>query len=180
MSEIFDPLQRKAIPDARKSQGAPIRIAILAPLLAALLVACAPRIQQQGNVPDAEQVVLIQPGIDDKNRVAELLGSPSTTSTFDADTWYYISRRTSQDAFWEPEVLDQSVLAIAFDTNGLVEDMKIYDQDDGRLVAMVDRTTPVYGNELTLFQQLLGNLGRFNTPKKTRNPGDTSNPGGGY
>ena len=40
--------------------------------------------------------------------------------------------------------------------------MRVYGQEDGRTIAYVDRTTPTEGNELTLIQQLLGNLGRFN------------------
>jgi hypothetical protein len=37
-------------------------------------------------------------------------------------------------------------------------------------VAMVDRVTPTHGNDLTLMQQVLGNLGRFNNPNKKSTP----------
>jgi outer membrane protein assembly factor BamE (lipoprotein component of BamABCDE complex) len=130
--------------------------------IALAVVACTPRIDQRGNKPDEEQVVLINPGVDDKNRVAELIGTPSAISTFDDRTWYYISKRTETTAFFEPDVTDQEVLAINFDENGIVQDMRVYGQEDGRTIAYVDRTTPTEGNELTLIQQLLGNLGRFN------------------
>src|SRR6201999_1104695 len=60
----------------------------------ALLCACSPIIAQEGNVPDPDQVVQINPGVDDKNRVTQVLGSPSTVSSFQDRTWYYISRRT--------------------------------------------------------------------------------------
>ena len=124
--------------------------------------ACTPRIDQRGNRPDEEQVVLINPGVDDKNRVAELIGTPSTISTFDDRTWYYISKRTETTAFFDPELVDQEVLAISFDEGGIVENMRVYGPEDGRTIAYVDRTTPTEGNELTFIQQLLGNLGRFN------------------
>ena len=130
--------------------------------LAVTAAACAPRIDQRGNKPDEEQVVQINPGVDDKNRVAELIGTPSAISTFDDRTWYYISKRTETTAFFEPEVTDQEVLAINFDADGIVQNMRVYGQEDGRTIAYVDRTTPTEGNELTLIQQLLGNLGRFN------------------
>jgi outer membrane protein assembly factor BamE (lipoprotein component of BamABCDE complex) len=128
--------------------------------LALSVAACAPRIDQRGNKPDEDQVVQINPGVDDKNRVAELIGTPSTISTFDDRTWYYISKRTETTAFFDPEVKDQEVLAINFDEGGIVESMKIYG----------DRTTPTEGNELTIIQQLLGNLGRFN-PEGDSRPG---------
>jgi hypothetical protein len=41
--------------------------------------------------------------------------------------------------------------------------MYIYGVEDGRIVEPVERTTPTYGQELTVMQQLLGNFGRFNT-----------------
>lgn len=152
----------------RYSRPGSLRASLLAGYLgvAALLGACEPKILQHGNVPDEDAVVQIQPGLDDKNRVAQLLGSPSTTTTFDDDIWYYISRKTTQTAFFDPDVIDQGVLAISFDSSGIVQDLKIYDQRDGRLVAMVDRETPTHGNELTLMQQLLGNIGRFNPEDK--------------
>lgn len=149
--------------------------------LGVLLAGCQAKILQHGNVPDEDQVVQIQPGQDDKNRVEQLLGSPSTTGNFGDDVWYYVSKRTSQTAFFEPDVVDQGVLAIAFDNQGIVQDLKVYDQSDGRLVAMVDRETPTHGNELTIIQQMLGNLGRFNPEgegPKTGPTGTTGAPGG--
>src|SRR5262245_41206136 len=109
---------------------------------AVTLTACAPRIDQRGNKPDEDQVVQINPGVDDKNRVAELIGTPSTISTFNDKTWYYISKRTETTAFFDPEVTDQEVLAIQFDDNGVVQNMKVYGQENGRQIAYVDRTTP--------------------------------------
>ncbi len=147
--------------------------------LGVLLGACSPKIIQHGNVPDEDQVVQIQPGQDDKNRVEQLLGSPSTTGTFGDNVWYYVSKRTSQTAFFEPDITDQGVLAISFDEQGIVEDMKVYDKGDGRLVAMVDRETPTHGNELTIIQQMLGNLGRFSPDQngpKTTTGGTTGRP----
>jgi len=134
------------------------------------LAACSPTIQQEGNVPDADQVVQINPGVDDKNRVTQLLGSPSSVSAFQDRTWYYISRRTETTAFFNPQVVEQEVLAVTFDAQNIVQDMKVYGLEKGRTVAMVDRVTPTYGNDLTLVQQVLGNLGRFNNPNKKSTP----------
>jgi outer membrane protein assembly factor BamE (lipoprotein component of BamABCDE complex) len=147
-----------------------ITLAALSGLALTVLGACSPIIQQEGNVPDPDQVVQINPGVDDKNRVTQLLGSPSTISSFQDRTWYYISRRTEQTAFLDPKVVDQEVLAITFTDQNIVEDMKVYGLENGRMVAMNDQVTPTYGNNLTLVQQLLGNLGRFNNPNKKGSP----------
>ena len=135
-----------------------------------VLGACSPIISQEGNVPDPDEVVQINPGVDDKNRVTQVLGSPSTVSAFQDHTWYYISRRTEQTAFLDPKVVDQEVLAISFNDQNIVEDMKIYGLENGRMVDMNEKVTPTYGNDLSLLQQLLGNLGRFNNPNKKSSP----------
>jgi outer membrane protein assembly factor BamE (lipoprotein component of BamABCDE complex) len=145
-------------------------LAALTGLGLVFLGACSPIIQQEGNVPDPDQVVQINPGVDDKNRVTQLLGSPSTISAFQDRTWYYISRRTEQTAFLDPSVVDQEVLAISFNDQNVVDDMKIYGLENGRMVDMNAKVTPTYGNDLTLMQQLLGNLGRFNNPNKKKTP----------
>lgn len=127
------------------------------------LNACAPTIDTRGNLPDPEAVLEVQPGVHDRNQVASILGSPSAVATFEDDTWYYISRRTEQIAFLEPEVIDQQVLVVKFGSDGLVDEMKLYGFEDGRVVDPVDRTTPTAGRELTILQQLFGNIGRFNS-----------------
>ena len=137
---------------------------------AALATGCSPAINQHGNVPDSDQVVQINPGVDDKTRVSQLLGSPSTTSPFGGATWYYVSKKTQAIAFLSPKVLDQEVLAVSFDEQDIVKDLKLYGLEDGRLVQMVDRVTPTQGNSLTILQQLLGNLGRFNSANKKSTP----------
>ena len=148
-----------------------ITLAAVLGLGLAALGACSPIIQQEGNVPDPDQVVQINPGVDDKTRVTQLLGSPSTISAFQDRTWYYISRRTEQTAFLDPKVVEQEVLAISFNDNNIVDDMRIYGLENGRMIDMNTKVTPTFGNDLTLVQQLLGNLGRFNNPDKKGKPG---------
>jgi outer membrane protein assembly factor BamE (lipoprotein component of BamABCDE complex) len=148
-------------------------------LAAAALAACAGRLDVRGNLPDPENVLSVHPGESTRDQVAQLLGSPSVVGTFDDQTWYYVSRRTETFAFFEPDVIDQEVLVVKFDNAGVVSDMKLYGVEDGRVVDPVERTTPNLGQELTFIQQLLGNLGRFNTDDaglKT-GPGSRTNPG---
>ncbi len=67
-------------------------------------------------------------------------------------------------------MIRKEVLAISFNDNNIVDDMKIYGLENGRMVDMNQNLTPTYGNDLTLMQQLLGNLGRFNNPNKKSSP----------
>src|SRR5690554_4585261 len=136
--------------------------------LAAGLSACQPRIDIRGNLPDPELVAKLQPGIHDRDQVARLLGTPSTVGTFDDRTWYYISKRTKSVAFFRPELVDQQVLAVEFDSAGVLKEVKLYGKDDGREVELVERETPTHGRDISVLQQFLGNLGRFNRVENER------------
>ncbi|MEX1206332.1 MAG: outer membrane protein assembly factor BamE [Dongiaceae bacterium] len=131
-----------------------------------VLAGCQPRIDARGNLPDPDTVGQIQPGVQSRAQVADLLGSPSVASTFDDKTWYYISGRTETYAFFEPKVVDQQVLVVEFDDAGMVSGIERYDYEDGRVIDPVSRETPTSGQELTFLQQLFGNLGRFNKQDK--------------
>ena len=132
------------------------------------LAACDRSVRVRGNMPDPEVIAEIQPGVDDRNGVVDKLGSPSTVSTFIDNKWYYIGQKTEQFAFLDPDVLERSVLVVSFDQRGMVDDTLLYTLEDGQIVAPVDRITPTEGKELTILQQLFGNIGRFPTDVGTR------------
>ncbi len=130
--------------------------------LALTLAACSPAIHSRGHVPDAEALANLQPGQSNRTDVSEALGTPSAKGTFDDETWYYISERTETVAFLNPKVVEREIVAITFDQSDRVADIFTYTEADGKPVRLVSRVTPTAGNELTLIQQLFGNLGRFN------------------
>ena len=125
------------------------------------LVACAPTQNVRGYFIDDVRISEIKPGVDDKGSILNALGSPSNVSTFGIDTWYYISRKTERLAFFEKKILDQRVVAVKFDDSGIVSEINRYEAEDGRAFAFNERVTPTRGKQLSLVQQLFGNLGRF-------------------
>ncbi len=144
------------------SRGWPrLRISLLAGSLALGLSACAEDIRVRGNIPDTEVVSKISPGVHSRIDIESLLGSPSTISTFQDSKWYYIGHKSTQFAFFEPEVLERKVLVVSFDKSGIVETTRTYELADGKIIDPVDRITPTEGREYTFMQQLIGNLGRF-------------------
>ena len=131
-------------------------------LLALSLAACAPRIDTRGNLPDEEMLAEVIPGEMEKEEVAELLGAPSTITMFTGEYWYYISEKTESLAFFEPEVTERKVVIVKFDKKGIVETIEKLDVTHGERIVPVARTTPTAGNEFTVFEQLFGNVGKFN------------------
>jgi len=146
------------------------RIAALG-IIGAALAGCSPIVNTRGNLAEADRLAEIRPGITTREDVASLLGSPSSTGTFDRNTWFYIGQRTEQTAFFTPDVVERKVVQIRFDDAGLVQEVRQLDQDDGQEVAIVDRKTPTAGRELGIIEQILGNVGRFNSNRSgTRAP----------
>ena len=131
-------------------------------MMCVALMACVPRLDTRGNLPDPDQLTKIKPGQHTRIQVTEILGSPSNISTFDQETWYYISQRTETTAFFEPDVITRQVIILRFDKGGTLADVRTIGLEEGRMVLPVERETPTSGNEMTILEQLLGNLGKFN------------------
>lgn len=130
-----------------------MRIPALA-LSALLLLGCTPVINQRGYLPDPTGEAAIKVGIDTKTTVQKRLGDPSTQATFDSTAWYYVSSVEKQVAFFNPTVESRSILAIHFDKDGKVTDIKHYSLNDGHVVSFETRQTPARGKEMTFLQQL--------------------------
>ncbi len=147
-------------PNSRPTQT---RALIPALLIAGLAVAaCEPIRQTHGYVPAEAYVKRIKVGEDGRADIISKIGRPSTTGTFEADEeWYYISRSTETRAFFAPKAVNQNVMVLSFNADGVVTDLNRYSLEDGQVIDLVTRTTPTRGKRLTFLQQLLGNLGKF-------------------
>ena len=161
-------------PPCRRRARIPLAALVVA--LAATAAACAPTVGVHGNRLDEEALARIQPGQTTQQEVLQLLGSPSTVGTFDGEAWYYISRRTEHRSFYQNDVVAQDVVAITFNGQGVVDSLDRRGLEDARSIQPVSRTTPTAGNELSLIEQLIGNVGRFDA-RDADAPGSTG-PGG--
>ena len=103
----------------------------------------------------------VKAGLDTKSTVRGKLGSPSATSTFYPNVWFYIDQIKETVAFRKPVTTRRDITAIAFNKDSeQVESVKQYSLKDGKLIAFNGRETPTRGRELTIFEQLLGTVGR--------------------
>ena len=126
-----------------------------------LSASCSPIVENRGYVFDEKLLDQIKVNETISNDVMDILGSPSTTSAIDASTWYYIYSKAETVAFYHPTVTERRVLAVSFDDDNKVNNLKYYGLEEGKIISYVDRTTPTRGRELTVLQQLFGNLGRL-------------------
>ena len=59
----------------------------------------------------------------------------------------------------KPKLVDQSILAVYFDKDGVVSQLAHYTLQDGKVFDMISRTTPTGGKEMTFLGQLLSGNG---------------------
>lgn len=165
---------------ARLTPAASCKGGLVGAALAALLLsACSPTYTNHGFTPQIAELDDISAGRDTRGSVLRKLGRPSTVSSFDSDAWYYAASRVEKYAFYAPEVIERKVVAVSFDDNGLVTRVGQYGLEDGRIVDLVTRRTPTYGREVTILQQIFGNLGQFGGQGafNPRSPGGGSRTG---
>lgn len=140
-----------------------IRRAAYAVVAASLLAAsaCAPITSYSGFQTIEADPKDVAAGTDTKSTVRARLGSPSATSTFDPNVWFYMNQVKERVAFRKPQVVARNVTAITFNKETeAVERVDTYTLQDGKVVAFNGRETPTRGRELTVLEQLLGTVGR--------------------
>lgn len=122
----------------------------------------------RGNRPSPEQIKDISIGVHSRADVQALLGSPTSSSAFGDQSWYYISAQTRVRPMQHLGISDPETVAVDFDERGVVKEVRVLTEADMNRVSMVSRITPTPGNERTLMQALFGNVGRIGpTPTET-------------
>ena len=155
-----------------------IAFAVLA--LAGLSVgACVPNVAYNGFQAREDKPQDVKVGEDTKSTVLARLGSPSTTSTFEPNTWYYISQTTNKLTYQNPKLMSRDVVSIKFGDDEKVLEVKHLGLGNGYEVAYNKAETPTRGRELSVVEQLLGNIGRGSVLPQDADPGQRPGGGGG-
>ena len=142
------------------------------------LEACSPTVAYQGFQTIDQKPSDIKVGQDTRSTVLTKLGSPTATSTFDKDTWFYISQLRNQTSFYDPKTVRRDVVAISFDHDTeQVKSVNTYTLQDGRVFAYNTRETPTRGREMTILEQMIGSIGAGSVLPPDQNITPGSHPG---
>lgn len=125
------------------------------------LGACASIYRDHGYVPSEADLAEIVVGVDTRDSVIESIGTPSSTGVLDDSGFYYVSTRIRQYGASKPKIVDRQLVAISFDSAGVVRNIERFGLEDGQVVALQRRVTTSGVADKTFLRQLLGNLGRF-------------------
>lgn len=152
-------------------KGATVRRSVFA--LAALsavwlLPGCAGEVATHGDMVQDEKLARIVPNQSSHRDVLAVLGTPSTVSVIDGEAWYYVGDRRESLAFFKPKLLVRDMVIVSFDPTGTVTNVEKTEVNKEVGVEVVERETPTHGSNLTMIEQFLGNLGRFNNEPTER------------
>lgn len=150
-----------------------IRNLCLLGLIVAFNTACSGStfLVHNGNMPSPDKVSQVNIG-QTRQEVAEILGSPSSISSFDGNTWVYMSSTLKKVAFFEPKELDRKVLSINFDDNGKVANISKYDKKDGKQIEISQQETQTKGHDIGFFKKYFGGVGAY-IPISSKDSGDS-------
>ncbi len=135
--------------------------------LALSLNACTPMLDAHGDSPDPEKLALLKIGETPYTQVQNILGTPSSKTVFDSEYWLYISSVQERIAFFKPKETERHITVLKFDNNGILQEIQQKDMNDGMSVAIDQDKTETSGHSVSLIEQFIGNIGRFEQKKRS-------------
>lgn len=123
--------------------------------------ACVASFRNHGYIPPDDVLDEIVVGVDTRASVEDTAGSPSSSGVLNESGFYYVRTRMRSFAYRAPEVVDREVLAISFDSDGVVTNIERFGLKDGRVVSLEKRVTESSVIDRTFLRQLLGSFGRI-------------------
>jgi len=103
-----------------------------------------------------------------KNDIINLLGKPSTKSTFDNDVWIYIERKTSVGSIFQlgkKKIVVNNVLVLEINKVGLLANKEFYDKNSMNDIEIAaNETDPVYRKRSFVYDFLSSMRQKINDP----------------
>lgn len=136
--------------------------------MAFVIAGCAERIRNHGYVPSDDDLTQITVGVDTRATVEEVLGAPSTGGVLDNSGYYYVRTQMRHLAHLEPKVVNREIVAVSFDSKGVVTNVERYGLEDGRPVVLSRRVTSDSTKGQTLIKQIFGSFGNVSAENLLR------------
>ncbi|MBU2963387.1 outer membrane protein assembly factor BamE [Citreicella sp. C3M06] len=126
------------------------------------LAACTAQYSSHGYAPAEADLQQIVPGVDTRATVEEVIGVPTTSGVLNEGGFYYISSEIRTFGWKAPEEVNREVVAVTFDSAGVVENITRYGLEDGNVVPLSRRITRTSDGEVSFIRKLFGNIGGLN------------------
>ena len=138
-----------------------LRLLGLGVLAATVISACSPIVRHHGYIPPETDLASVTVGRDTRETVAAALGTPSSAGLTNDSGYYYVASEFRTIGPMAPREVSREVLAISFDSRGVVSNIERFGLENGRVVVLSRRVTQDNVRDTTLIRQLMGNFGRL-------------------
>ena len=130
-------------------------------VFASILSSCAQPINIHGNRVSLKSFDIIEPGKTTEQQVLEQLGKPVVTQDYGSKSWIYVESKSQKTVLSGREFINRKIVRVSFNKKGIATSVDIIPYDKESNPNIATRKTPTAGQEITVFQQLIGNFGRF-------------------
>ena len=118
------------------------------------------------NLEEKQAKLIIQKS--NKNDIQQILGPPSTKSTFDNDMWIYIEREITNERLiklGKEKLLTNNVLILEISTQGQLMNKQFYDMNDMNEIKLsLLKTENKYGKKSFVYDFLSSMRQKINDP----------------
>lgn len=125
------------------------------------LTGCVSEYRNHGYAPSDEDLTEVVVGVDSRDSVIEAIGAPSSSGVLDDSGLYYVSTRVRHYGLRRPQPVEREMVAISFDTRGIVSNVERFGLEDGMVVPLERRVTSSGVSDKTFLRQLMGSLGNL-------------------
>jgi len=134
---------------------------IVAGMALVAMTACTTQYRNHGYAPSDDQLAEVLVGVDTRDTVIDVVGPPTAGGVLNDGGYFYVQSRFRYFGPLEPREIEREVVAIRFDSEGVVSNVERFGLEDGRVVALSRRVTQDNVRDTTFIRQLLGSIGRF-------------------
>lgn len=122
---------------------------------------CISRVDKHGYMFELSDHHLLQSGITTKDRVLNIMGSPTIIADInDDETWIYYSEDVKKLLFFTPDVVSRNVISIKFDDSQTIKELTNYDISHESKLEFASNYTKVNSVKHGFFKSLFGNIGQ--------------------
>ena len=124
------------------------------------------RVESHGKQMTTDELAKLKIGEHSKGDVLALVGSPTTESPFDQNTWVYSGHQASQFAFMDPALDKQQTIILKFNQEGLLKEIIKRGKEEVRPINPSDSVTPSAGQESSVLNKLFQHQRIFSSREK--------------
>ncbi len=123
---------------------------------------CITRVDKHGFMFEFSDHEMLQEGITTKERVLNMMGSPTLISDFhEQETWIYFSEDLERFLFFKPKVVDRKILLIRFKLDTISELQKFDLNNESKNLKFVSESTIVDSHKVGFFKSIFSNVGQI-------------------